>query len=527
MAAKFPSITYSNLTTHIANTIVSLVSNIGNKYNNLPAYHTNSIYQRLQTVEGNNMSMVWDVWLDGNNPNYDRKVYDHSQSNVTTIKQELDTYLRNNGVANIDSVIEQGSFLGLVHNLITFISNRIVIHTSQEDNGSKKYVCYDSYITDDLIKNDTKMAGESNVVSVPPGGQFKLVDDIDFKRVIDSLTRLIKKPYRFSGTYYNFDLLSGEPGSPIALVIHYFGAGSEAAEIDSKTVFEPDRTWRDGETIQNYSITTLNQTTNYRFVGWKKCTISADKTPTQGGNYSDTEATVSSTKLTLKSSYLWTSGNPNDGSWHIACIFAEKTNNDTTFTLSDNGGFTKKSDGVYSCNMIGKDSVTYNGCKVTTANNTNAIQYSVSSTDGDFSINASTGAVTCRQPGTAVVSIKQNYTLTVKPYSNSYTLEVVRNKLQLTSSLFTFSAPSDKTGGKPASFLAKVEGIGTSRTIRYSNDYVNDANPGTWSTEIPTEAGKWYCKIECDEGTKYLSGEVFDPSWSYTITPPEPPEPTT
>ena len=96
MAAKFPSITYSNLTTHIANVISTLVCNIGNNYNNLPTYHTNRVYQRNRTlgvedmVSGANVTMTWNVELDGNNMYYDRKIYDHSKSNVTTIKQELD-----------------------------------------------------------------------------------------------------------------------------------------------------------------------------------------------------------------------------------------------------------------------------------------------------------------------------------------------------------------------------------------------------------------------------------------------------
>lgn len=523
MAAVFPSITYSSLTTHIANVVNNLVCNIGNNYNNLPAYHTNSVYQRLQTIYGSNMSMVWDVWLEGNNENYDRKIYDHSQSSSSTIKSELDTYLQNNGV-NINSNIEQASFLALVHNLITFICNRIVIHTSQEDNGSVKYVSYDSYIADDnLIKNDTKMAGETSAVSIPSGGSFKLVDVIDFKRMIDSLTRLIKKQYRFSGTYYNFDLLSGAPGSPISLAIHYFGAGSDGATISAATIFEPSPTWRDGETIQNYAITTLTQTPNYKFVGWKKCTISDDKIPIQGGDYTTTEATISSNKITLQSGYLWTSGIPNDASWHVSCIYDEKDPNNTTFTLRDNGGFTKESNTKCSCNMIGQSSVTYAGCTVTKSNNSNPIQYSVNSSDGDFSINASTGVVTCRQPGTAVVTITQNYTLNVKPYINSYTLEVIEVKLELNSNLFTFTPPSVLTGGYAPRFVANVSGIGTSRTIRYSNDYIDANNPGTWSTDIPTTPGKWYCKLHCDEGTIYNSGEVFDPDWNYTIVaPPEP-----
>ena len=561
MAAKFPSITYSELINHIATTISSLVCNIGNNYNRLPTYHTNRVYQRNRILNendmkgANNVTAVWNVELDGENQYYDRKIYDHSRDSSQIIIDQLVGYLESNGISDIktkiknNSVIEQGSFLGLVHNLVTFISNRIVIHTSQERydiestpaaekkglptsdltpstgvgiTSDGKYTCYDSYIKNDTIKSDTKMPGEVNVVSVPSGGDFKIVEDADIKRIIDSLTRLIKKSYRFSGTYYNFNLLSGVPGSSIPLEVYYFGVdNSEASEIDGNSVFTPGRTWKQGNEVKDYSITTVQQTANYKFSGWEKCSITDNGTPTRGGTYENTEAAVSTTKLTLLKTYLWNNdGNPVDNRWYVACVFKEKNSNNTTFTLSNIDDFTKDpNSNKVSCNMIGKDSVTYTGCKVKKdTNNTNPIQYSISSNNGDFSINSTTGAVTCTQPGTATVSIKQDYTLDIKPYSGSYTIELTRNKLSLTSDLFTFSAPSDKTGGKPASFLATVEGTGSNRIIKYSNNYVNAANPGTWTTTVPTEAGKWYCELECDEGTKYLAGTVFDPNWSYTIT---------
>lgn len=579
MATRFPSITYSELTSYIANKIYNeLVCNIGNSYNQLPTYHTKTIYQRNRILNASdmknakNVTAVWNVELEGDTY-YDRKIYDHSQGSSDTIKYQLDTYLLNNGVQNINSEIKQGSFLALVHNLVTFISNRIVIHTSQERydiastpaaekkglptsdltpstgvgiTSDGKYTCYDSYITDpDLIKNDTKMPGESGVVSIPSENiDYKIVDHNDIKRIIDSLTRLIKKPYRFSGTYYSFNLLSGDPNKPIELVVRYFGAGSESVT----PVFSPKSSWKDGSDKKtNYSITTAVQTENYMFVGWEKCTITFgdDDKPiyNKSGAYNDNEAAISTTEdkstLTLKSDYLWNNGNLNVNAWTVACVFKEKPANKTTFKLTtdevdknDNSIWTiDTNSNKISYNMIGEKSVRYTGCTVTKdTSNDNPITYTISTLIDDFFGIDGNGYVTCEREEitpftgtrTATVLISQKSDPDVKSYSGSYTLEIISKYMSLTSSLFEFTAPSVLTGGKPASFKAKVTGIGTSRTIEYSNDYEDTANPGTWSEDIPkatTKATLWYCRLTCkDQGTKYLAGTVFDPAWKFTIT---------
>ena len=84
--------------------------------------------------------------------------------------------------------------------------------------------------------------------------------------------------------FFGFNLLSGAPGSPISLDVHYFGAGSDDSEIIANTVFTPSRTWRQDDLITNYEITTLQQTANHKFLGWKKCKITTGRIPVQNGD---------------------------------------------------------------------------------------------------------------------------------------------------------------------------------------------------------------------------------------------------
>ena len=520
MVPQFANITYSALTECIANTIFSVAKNIGSKYNDLPKYHTDSVYNysELHIIAG--LARYLNIWLDGNNSNYERIIYNHLTSDVLTIKEELDKYLIEKcGVSDINSNIKHGSFLALVHNLVTFISNRIVIHTSQMDNGAEKYVSYDSYIDDQLIINDTKMEDEDTNVTIP-NNAVKLVEKRDFLRIIDSLFRLMKKSYRFSGTYYNFNLLTGATGSRISLNVYYFGAGRDKTYIENNTKYNPFKTWSSNDPIEDYSIETLDQTDDFKFIGWKTCILDNDGVASQGGDFDNELVIISDSKITLKSSYLVTNGSANSELWNISCIYEEKLDNNIQISLSSDDNFSKEDTQLYSANMIGQSSISYHGCSVKIGNNKQPVQYNVVSDDGDFNVD-SNGIVTCKQPGIGVVTVYQPCTRDIKKVTYSYTLKVISEKLILSDSLFTFTPPSepmkdDESKNVPV-FSTDVVGIGNDRTIRYSNTYQNSSNPGTWSSTIPVIPGKWYCKLYCDTGSVYLSGEVFNENWYFII----------
>ncbi len=531
MSKFFPDITYSDICQTIANIISNDTWNVGSTYNNIPIYmkpgygtNTDGSVIDVSSI-AKNASMFWQARYSINNLYAIRIPSNLSSENVSTIKNELIAYLEGYFGIKSSNKISPGSFLELIYVLVWFLAWKHVIHCSQQqfpqyatgtDTSVNQIVfsCYDNLVSNlSYIKKHTGWDSESRIEKLNEISS-KLIKSIDFERIISSLVEAFRIWYKFSGTYYDFNLLGGMPGSSIVFNITAYTtdgvtklSGVDNNQFNNNLIKHTSIEYKGGDATHNIALTAPSTTQNYYFHHW----------------WSSSMGDVINTYIDIPISVLFNdSGNPLDSNWYINAYYQEKENNTLKVNITSTSDFTyNSSDNTVTANIIGKSSLAYNGCKVTVGNNKNFVVYTGSG-DSGFSIN-NNGVVTCNNKGTYVVNINQATTNTIKSYLSSYTIVVINEKLKLTTSMFTFTAPSSPEYGDASKNTATFElksgytGVSPFRTVQYAKLQ----SPMSWSNNAPTLDGTYVCRLIVDSGSVYDatgSDGLYDyDNWKFVV----------
>ena len=534
MASLFPSITYDDICQLISEKIV-LFDNIGTNYNNKIPISMKKDYNYYINVSSitDNASLWWQARYSMDNLYAIRIPSNKSFATILSIKDELVSFLNS---YNIDTStnITPGSFLPLIQVLIWFLSCKVVCHTSQQQFtqtakgtdtsiGTDILLCYDDLIsTVSYIKERTGWDEKSRIKKIERSNS-KIIESIDFERIINALVYAFKASYKFSGTYYNFNLLGGKPGGVLTFEITAYNnieetpqlIGIDKTDFDKNLKYITSIEYIGGDPVHDIEVIAPNTTTNYYFNYWK--------TPSEK-NEEGKEKEITTLDLKIGADKLFDAdGNPIDSFWFGNAFYTEKDDNTLNVVLTSKGKFTSDPDKyTVTANKIGETSIEYSGCEVTIGNNKNKVVYSGKG-DLGFRVDEETGIVTCDNKGTYVVFINQETTDKIKKYLSSYTVEVVEEKLKLTTDMFTFVAPSTPTYGdaskNTATFKLKsgYTGVSPFRTVQYAKLI----SPMSWTNNAPSIDGTYVCRLIVDSGSIYEatgSDGLYDyDNWKFTV----------